>query len=133
MFIVRHLSFSQSQRLYGGLADRLGINLIPTELPSGLEIYARSPDFVPSTLPAELKASYSLAEGAWGVVRVLEGAVLYALEAPSTSSIILRHGDSAIIEPLTLHHLRFVEDGRFFIEFHIEREKLKARTGSGTC
>lgn len=130
---MRHLSLSQTKALHGGLIDRLGINLIPSELPPGLEIYARSPDFVPATLPADLMHAHYTAEGAWGVIRVLEGAVLYALESPSNASIVLRAGESAVIEPQRLHHLRFVEDGRFFIEFHIDRERLKARSPSGAC
>jgi tellurite resistance-related uncharacterized protein len=130
---VRHLSLSQTNALHEGLIDRLGINVIPSQLPPGLEIYARSPDFVPATLPADLRAAHCLAEGAFGVIRVLEGAVLFALESPATSSIVLRPGESAVIEPQRLHHLLFVEPGRFFIEFHISRERLKARSQSGTC
>ena len=124
---MRQLSFVQAGHSSNELVDRLGINLIRRELPSGLEIYARTPDFTPATLPADLTCSHHLAEDAWGVIRVLQGAVLYALEAPSSASIVIGTGDCAIIEPQTLHHLQFVEPGRFFIEFHIPRDTLRAR------
>ena len=130
---MHHFSLSQTKGLYGGLADRLGINCIPTELPPGLEIYARSPDFVRSTLPGELKQAHCLADGAWGLIRVLEGTVLYALEPPSTASIVLRAGETAVIEPQRLHQLQFVDDGRFFIEFHIPEERMRALIRSGAC
>jgi tellurite resistance-related uncharacterized protein len=130
---VRHLSFSQTKSFSQELVDRLGINFIQPELPDGLELYARSPDFIPSTLPAELKKGHYTAEGVWGVIRVLEGAVDYALEAPSTASLVLHEGESAVIEPQTLHHLHFVGRGRFFIEFHLTREKMNTLRGCGAC
>lgn len=130
---MRHLSFSQAKNLTTGLVDRLGINLIRSELPAGLEIYARTPDFTPQTLPAELQAGHHIAEDAWGLIRVLEGCVLYALEAPNTASIVLQAGESAVIEPQKLHHLQFVEPGRFFIEFHIPQDKIKGRSSHGAC
>jgi tellurite resistance-related uncharacterized protein len=123
---VRQLSFVHTGLPSQELVDRLGMNLIPGELPPGLEIYARTPDFTPGTLPADLASSHHLAEDAWGLIRVLQGVVLYALEAPNSASVIISAGDCAVIEPQTLHYLQFVEPGRFFIEFHIPRDTLRA-------
>ena len=130
---MRHLSFSQTKSFSEGLVDRLGINFIQSELPDGLELYARSPDFIPLTLPAELKKGHYTAEDVWGVIRVLEGAVNYTLEAPSTASVVLHAGESAVIEPQTLHHLHFVGRGRLFIEFHLTKEKMKTLGSRGAC
>ena len=130
---MRHLPFSQTKRLSAGLIDRLGINLIPTGLPPGLELYARSQDFTPRTMPAELTSGHYTAEGVWGVIRVLEGDVVYTLESPATASMTLHAGESAVIEPQVLHHLEFAGGGRFFIEFYITREKMMARGRFGTC
>lgn len=123
---MRHLSFPMkpANAPTNRLADRLGINLIRSELPPGLEIYARTPDITPETFPSELSAGHHIAEDAWGLIRVLEGAVLYALDDPGSASLVLRPGECAVIEPQTLHSLQFVEPGRFFIEFHLPRHKL---------
>lgn len=124
---MRQLSFVHTGQPSSELVDRLGMNFIPSDLPPGLEIYARTPDFTPATLPADLTSSHHLAEDAWGMIRVLQGAVLYALEAPNSATVVINAGNCAVIEPQTLHHLQFVEPGRFFIEFYIPRDTLRAR------
>ena len=121
---MRHLSLSQARK-FPGIVDRLGINGITAELPYGLELYARTPYFTAATIPADLKSGHFLTEDAWGVIRVIEGAVHYALEPPNTASIVLRAGESAVIEPNMLHHIEFVERGVFFIEFHLPAEKVR--------
>ena len=128
---MRHLHFPISPA--DALIDRLGINLIRSELPPGLEIYARSPDITPETFPSELSAGHHLAEDAWGLIRVLDGAILYALDDPGSASLVLRPGERAVIEPQTLHSLQFVEPGRFFIEFHLPRHKLHPEEFRGAC
>jgi hemoglobin len=90
---------------------------IPTELPPGLEAYGRSPDFSSDNLPAKLQSAHSTKAGTWGVLRVIEGKVKYVLETPERDERLIAAGDTVVIEPEVLHHVEFVEPGRFFVEF----------------
>jgi len=112
-------------RSHESLIDRLGLNAIPSELPCGTELYARTPDFTPDTLPGELRCAHATEDGVWGVIQVVEGTLLYRLEAPLTAEVSARAGSSVVIEPQTLHSMEFLTPGRFFIEFHL----MKQHTG----
>jgi len=91
---------------------------IPRELPPGLEAYGRSPDFTPDALPARLRSAHSTKAGTWGLLHVLEGRVRYQLEPPYEGACSAGAGETVVIEPEVPHHVEFVEDGRFFVEFH---------------
>ncbi|MGU3494826.1 DUF1971 domain-containing protein [Xanthobacteraceae bacterium A53D] len=91
---------------------------IPKALPSGLEAYARSPDFTPATLPAKLQAAHSTKHGTWGVLHVLEGRVRFFLEPPHEGSVSIGAGETLVIEQQIPHRVAFEEPGRIFIEFH---------------
>lgn len=90
---------------------------VPAELPPGLEVYARSPEFTPETLPARLKSAHSTKAGTWGLLHVLAGSVRYTLEPPRAGEVIVATGGSAVIEPQVEHRVEFVEPGRFYVEF----------------
>lgn len=91
---------------------------IPKNLPAGLVAYGRSTEFTPETLPAQFKAAHSTKAGTWGLLHVLEGKVLYSLEAPQSGELVAAAGYSIVIEPGVLHHVAFVEAGRFYVEFY---------------
>jgi tellurite resistance-related uncharacterized protein len=91
---------------------------IPKTLPAGLVAYGRSMEFTPETLPAQFKAAHSTKAGTWGLLRVLAGKVLYSLEPPQSGEQLAAAGDSIVIESGVLHHVAFVEPGRFYVEFY---------------
>jgi tellurite resistance-related uncharacterized protein len=91
---------------------------IPQTLPAGLVSYARSPDFTPTNLPAQLQAAHSTKAGTWGLLHVLEGKVLYQLEQPNHDEKLAGAGETVVIEATVRHHVAFVEPGRFYIEFY---------------
>lgn len=101
------------------------MSIIPNELPPGLEVYGRSPEFTSDNLPAKLRSAHSTKGGTWGVLRVIEGKVRYVLEAPHQEERMVSAGGTVVIEPEALHHVEFIELGRFFIEFC--REPAPAR------
>ena len=94
------------------------MSTIPEQLPAGFVAYGRSPDFTPENLPARLQAAHSTKAGTWGLLHVLEGAVLYQLEAPYEGEKRVSAGETVVIESEVPHHVTFVEPGRFFVEFH---------------
>lgn len=91
---------------------------IPKTLPAGFVAYSRTMEFTPENLPAKLKAAHSTKAGTWGLLHVLEGKVLYSLEPPQHGEQLAAAGDSVVIEPGVLHHVAFVESGRFYVEFY---------------
>ena len=101
-------------------------------LPSSVEIYARTPDFTHLDMPAALTVEHAYAEGVWAVLRVLEGAVLFsAANAPVVQTIPA--GCFLTIEPELAHRLLVAGHARFFIEFHIPKDKIRATIPSGSC
>lgn len=44
--------------------------------------------------------------------------VLYSLEPPQHGEQLAAAGDSVVIAPGVLHHVAFVESGRFYVEFY---------------
>lgn len=91
--------------------------MIPEHLPQGLESYARSPDFTPETLPAKLQSAHSTKAGTWGLLHVLQGEVLYQLEAPRSGKRAVRAGQTVVIEPQVQHFVSFTAPGKMFVEF----------------
>lgn len=94
------------------------MSMIPKALPAGLEAYGRSTDFTPDNLPARLQAAHSTKAGTWGLLHVLEGKILYRLEAPYDGEKLAAAGEKIVIESEVPHRVKFVERGRFFVEFY---------------
>ena len=91
---------------------------IPNRLPEGLEAYGRSIDFTADNLPLKLQRTHTTRPGTWGLIHVLEGRIHFELEAPFAGKVFAERGDTIVIKPQIPHHVRFVEPGRFFVEFH---------------
>lgn len=91
---------------------------IPDKLPDGFEAYARSPEFNSERLPAKLQAGHATKAGTWGLLHVLEGALVYRLEPPRQDERLVKAGETVVIESEVAHHVQFVEPGRMFVEFY---------------
>jgi len=91
---------------------------IPCRLPPGHLLYARSPDFTPTNLPAALRAGHATKPGVWGLLRVTEGIIRFELEPPRQGSVVARAGESVVIPTEVDHHVEFIEAGRFHVEFY---------------
>lgn len=94
------------------------MSAIPTRLPEGFEAYGRSPDSTPENLPSRLQSAHRTKAGTWGLLHVVEGTLLYMLEAPYFGDAIATAGDKIVIESEVPHHVQFVTPGRFFVEFY---------------
>ncbi|HTM77829.1 MAG TPA: DUF1971 domain-containing protein [Devosia sp.] len=102
------------------------MNPIPDAVPAGFAAYARSPDFTPDNLPAKLQAAHTTKAGTWAMLHVLEGQVLYELEPPRSGQRLVGAGWHVVIEAQVFHHVRFIEPGRFFVEFFRSTDPVKA-------
>lgn len=91
---------------------------IPTELPAGLEAYGRSPEFTSDNLPAKLRTAHATKAGTWALLHILEGKVLYRLEAPRSGEKLASAGETVVIESEVPHRVEFLEPGRMFVEFY---------------
>ena len=91
---------------------------IPKALPAGFVAYGRTRDFTPENLPDALKVAHSTKAGTWALLHVLEGNVLYQLEAPGAGEQLASAGDTVVIEAAVPHRVSFVAPGRFFVEFY---------------
>jgi len=91
---------------------------IPETIPDGFAPYSRSRDFTPDTLPKQLSASHSTKAGIWGLLHVLEGEVLYRLDAPRSGEVRVGAGQKVVIEEGARHSVSFIQAGRFYIEFY---------------
>jgi tellurite resistance-related uncharacterized protein len=92
------------------LCDRL-------ELPAALELVRTAGPFDPDTLPAALRRAHVVADRTWGLLRVLEGEVVFAIETTPPFSARLDAGDEQPIPPAVAHLLRVDAPVRLTIDF----------------
>jgi tellurite resistance-related uncharacterized protein len=85
-------------------------------LPSDLVAYRRSPEFDQNTLPAALQRQHSTKAGAWALIHVVEGKLLYRILEPF-GEIILEPGQPGVVQPEQLHEVHPIGSVRLFVEF----------------
>jgi tellurite methyltransferase len=90
------------------------------ELPEGLSILGRAGPWDQDTLPAGLRRGHRTAEGRWGRLRVLGGAVDFQFEPEgdaASSPVRLEAGTSQHIPPGAAHHLALTGPVLLDLEF----------------
>jgi tellurite resistance-related uncharacterized protein len=87
------------------------------ELPADLETVRTAGPFDADTLPAALRHAHLVAERTWGVLRVVEGSVVFAIETTPPVSVRVHAGDEQPIPPGVPHLLRVDEPVRLAIDF----------------
>lgn len=97
------------------------------ELPAGLTLLRRTPVFDQSTIPPGLRRNHRTAAGVWGVIRVVDGRLLYRTIEPAAERV-LDPQHSAVIRPAQMHEVAPLGAVRFFVEFFADplREKTSA-------
>lgn len=88
------------------------------DMPAGLSSYKLSPVFTPANLPAAFKAAHSIKAGTWGLLRVHSGALVFTLDVQPPRTLLLDAGEQLVVEPQVPHHVTFVAEGAFQIDFH---------------
>lgn len=86
-------------------------------LPPGLELVRTAGPFDADTLPAALRRAHIVADRTWGLLRVLEGEVVFAIDTTPPFSAHLGAGDRQPIPPGVTHLLRVDAPVRLTIDF----------------
>ena len=91
------------------------------EMPAGLVPTGRSPEFTSDTLPEALQKEHALADGRWGILRVLEGSLVFVDLANGDEQVVEAPG-RVVIAPQRPHRVRVSGPVRCRIDFLRESE-----------
>lgn len=101
----------------------------PVELPAGLALLKRTPVFDQSTIPSGLRRNHRTAAGVWGVIRVVDGRLLYRTIEPAAERI-LDPQHFAVVRPAQMHEVAPLGPVRFFVEFYADPLRENVPAGS---
>jgi len=79
--------------------------------------------FTEATVPPGLLRSHRTAPGTWGLIRVLEGRLLYRVLDPLSERILDPSGAPGLVEPGVPHEVAPLGPARFQVEFHRMMER----------
>lgn len=88
----------------------------PSTLPEGAQKYRETREFTEGTVPKGLLADHNTADGVWGVLRILEGQLLYTCK--DQPPVVVSPDQPAVIFPKEKHHITCEAAVRFKIEFY---------------
>jgi len=89
-------------------------------LPADVELYARTAEFTEKTIPAGLLKAHTTKAGAWGLIHVLEGRLVYRItdpDRPGSEAVLTPQSGPGVVEPTILHEVEPLGSVRFFVEF----------------
>jgi len=98
----------------------------PAALPPGCEATRSTPVFTEATVPPALLRSHHTAPGTWGLIRVLEGRLLYRVLDPLSERILDPLCVPGLVEPGVPHEVAPLGPVRFQVEFY-------RMTGAAAC
>ena len=90
----------------------------PGALPPGCEAYRSTPVFTEATVPPGLLRSHRTAPGTWGLIRVLEGRLLYRVLDPPSERVLDPTGAPGLVQPGVPHEVSPLGPVRFQVDFH---------------
>lgn len=73
------------------------------ELPAGLVVVRTAGPYDESTLPAGLRRNHRVADGVWGMLRLLAGSAHFTMQTVPVMSLELCSGDNQPIPPGVFH------------------------------
>jgi tellurite resistance-related uncharacterized protein len=94
---------------------------IATALPGDVRPYRRTDTFSEASVPAGLLKAHTTKAGAWALIHVLEGQLLYTIldpRRPAARIVLTPDRPPGVIEPTVLHEVAPVGPVRFYVEFH---------------
>ena len=103
----------------------------PAGLPPGCEVYRSTPVFTETTVPPGLLCSHRTSPGTWGLIRVLDGRLLYRVLDPPSERVLDSSGVPGLIEPGVPHEVAPLGSVRFQVEFHRMTRAVGADPGCG--
>jgi len=90
----------------------------PAALPPGYQATRSTPVFTEATVPPGLLRSHRTAPGIWGLIRVLEGRLLYRVLDPPSERVLDPAGAPGLVEPGVSHEVAPLGPVRFLVEFY---------------
>lgn len=90
-------------------------------LPADAKPYKRTAVFTEATVPQGLLRAHSTKDGAWGLIHVLEGALVYRItdpRRPPSETVLTPAAEPGVVEPTILHEVAPQGAVRFYVEFH---------------
>ena len=82
--------------------------------------YKTTPVFDQDTLPAAIRSTHATKDGVWGLLRVLEGAVMLVFHEADERRVTVRPGSPCPIPPTAPHHVETDGPMRMQVEFYRE-------------
>ncbi len=103
-----------------GRIRRLEVRILARShtLPDGLELVRTTATFDETSVPAGLLAAHRVADGVWGRLVVLDGALRFVFEDDPDGATTVSSGHHQVIPPGRPHHLELDGPVRFHVEFH---------------
>ncbi|TNE95657.1 MAG: DUF1971 domain-containing protein [Deltaproteobacteria bacterium] len=86
-------------------------------LPPNISPYKRTDVFDETTIPKGLLSNHSTKEGVWGKINIVEGRLLYRIEAEEVEEVELSIDRFGVVEPQVLHSVAPIGRVKFFVEF----------------
>ncbi len=86
--------------------------------PPAYEVTRSTPVFTEATVPPRLLCSHRTAPGTWGLIRVLEGRLLYRVLDPASERVLDPAGAPGLVEPGVPHEVAPLGPVRFLVEFY---------------
>jgi|ACQI01.1.fsa_nt_gi tellurite resistance-related uncharacterized protein len=87
-------------------------------LPKGMTSHQQTPEFNQESIPKGLLKNHSTAKDVWGLIRIIEGSLLYRIIEPSVEEVILTVDNHGVVEPEMLHQVEIIGPVRFRVEFY---------------
>ena len=111
-----------------GRASKIGATLNcvrcdALEFPDDLIAYKKTPEFTEETIPKGFQKDHSTKVGTWGLLHVLEGALIYTVNYPAITRYEINEGEKAVIAPCLLHSVEPKGKVRFYVEFYSNGSK----------
>ncbi len=87
------------------------------EMPDDVAAYRKTAEFTENAIPQGLRNDHSTRPGVWGKIHVIEGKLIYRVDALNTK-IEISPDVPGIVIPEIKHHIEPAGAVRFFIEFY---------------
>ncbi len=88
------------------------------QLPEGLISHAQTPVFDETSVPKGLLEEHTTAKAVWGLIRIIEGSLVYRILEPEIEEHTLNQADLGVIEPQVVHQVELCGPVNFFVEFY---------------
>jgi tellurite resistance-related uncharacterized protein len=89
------------------------------DLPDGLTVYQRTPEFTKETIPKGLLNAHATKTGVWGRIQVTHGTLMYRIvdTRRQPREMLLSPEQPGVVEPGVLHEVEPSGPVEFFVEF----------------